>query len=84
MPVLDARGTPSSRGRRLPDTPAAAMWVDTMEKIAVIGFGCAGFRAVQAIRKAGCDAVIDVYSDTDIPPLYPHADHLLCQGRDPL
>ena len=44
------------------------MWVDTMEKIAVIGFGCAGFRAVQAIRKAGCDAVIDVYSDTDIPP----------------
>ena len=45
------------------------MWVDTMGKIAVIGFGCAGFRAVQAIRKAGCDAVIDVYSDTDIPPL---------------
>lgn len=83
MPVLDARGTPSSRGRRLPDTPAAAMWVDTMEKIAVIGFGCAGFRAVQAIRKAGCDAVIDVYSDTDIPPYNPMLTTYYVKGAIP-
>ena len=83
MPALDARGTPSSRGRRLPDTPAAAMWVDTMEKIAVIGFGCAGFRAVQAIRKAGCDAVIDVYSDTDIPPYNPMLTTYYVKGAIP-
>ena len=83
MPVLYARGAPSSRGRRLPDPPAAAMWVDTMEKIAAIGFGCAGFRAVQAIRKAGCDAVIDVYSDTDIPPYNPMLTTYYVKGAIP-
>lgn len=54
-----------------------------MEKIAIVGFGCAGYRAVEAIRKAGCDAVIDVYSDTDIPPYNPMLTTYYVKGAIP-
>lgn len=42
-----------------------------MEHFAIIGFGCAGYHALRAIREAGCTAQIDIYSDTDMPPYNP-------------
>lgn len=56
---------------------------ETLERIAVIGFGCAGYRAVEAIRKAGCKAVIDVYSDTDMPPYNPMLTTYYVKGAIP-
>lgn len=54
-----------------------------MERFAIIGFGCAGYRAVEAIRKAGCQARIDVYSDTDIPPYNPMLTTYYVKGAIP-
>lgn len=59
------------------------MWVDMMEKFAIIGFGCAGYRAVEAIRRAGCEARIDVYSDTDLPPYNPMLTTYYVKGAIP-
>lgn len=42
-----------------------------MERFAIIGFGCAGYHALCAIRRAGNNANIDIYSDTDLPPYNP-------------
>ena len=42
-----------------------------MKHFAIVGFGCAGYHALKAIRETGCDAKIDVYSDTDMPPYNP-------------
>lgn len=42
-----------------------------MQRFAIIGFGYAGFSALKAIRDAGCDAEIDVYSETELPPYNP-------------
>lgn len=54
-----------------------------MEKFAIIGFGCAGYHALCAIRNAGCDADIDVYSDTDLPPYNPMLTTYYTAGRLP-
>ena len=42
-----------------------------MSKIAIIGFGCAGYNAVRAIRDSDSNCMIDVYSNTDEPPYNP-------------
>ena len=39
-----------------------------MKKIAIIGFGGAGYSAAREIRRLDPRAVIDVYSDTDTGP----------------
>ena len=40
-----------------------------MKKIAIIGFGGAGYNAAREVRRRDAEAVIDVYSDTDTGPL---------------
>lgn len=42
-----------------------------MEHFAIVGFGCAGYHALSAIRESGSTAQIDIYSDTDMPPYNP-------------
>ena len=54
-----------------------------MERFAIIGFGCAGYHALRAIREAGCDAIVDVYSDTDMPPYNPMLTTYYTAGRLP-
>ena len=54
-----------------------------MERCAIIGFGCAGYHALRAIREAGCDAIVDVYSDTDMPPYNPMLTTYYTAGRLP-
>ncbi len=38
------------------------------KKTAVVGFGCAGYHAVKAMREHGYDGEIDVYTDSDWAP----------------
>lgn len=54
-----------------------------MEHFAIIGFGCAGYHALAAIREAGCDAEIDVYSNTDMPPYNPMLTTYYVAGKLP-
>lgn len=42
-----------------------------MKKIAIIGFGGAGYNAAKEARRADPAAVIDVYSDTSTGPYNP-------------
>lgn len=42
-----------------------------MKKIAIIGFGGAGYQAAKEVRRHDPEAVIDVYSDTDAAPYNP-------------
>lgn len=42
-----------------------------MKKIAIVGFGCAGYHAVEAIRSYDKDCIVDIYSDTSEPPYNP-------------
>ena len=42
-----------------------------MNKIAIVGFGGAGYCAAEEARKRDPEAVIDVYSDTDLVPYNP-------------
>lgn len=54
-----------------------------MERYAIVGFGCAGYHALSAIREAGSDAEIDVYSDTDMPPYNPMLTTYYVAGKLP-
>lgn len=54
-----------------------------MEHFAIVGFGCAGYHALTAIREAGCDAQIDIYSDTDLPPYNPMLTTYYVSGKLP-
>jgi len=54
-----------------------------MSRFAIIGFGCAGVHALQAIRAAGCDAQVDVYSDTQLPPYNPMLTTYYVKGAIP-
>lgn len=54
-----------------------------MERFAIIGFGCAGYHALRAIREAGSQAAVDVYSDTDMPPYNPMLTTYYTAGRLP-
>lgn len=54
-----------------------------MERFAIIGFGCAGYHALEAIRQAGCGAAVDVYSETNLPPYNPMLTTYYTAGRLP-
>jgi len=54
-----------------------------MERFAIVGFGCAGYHALRAVREAGCDAAIDVYSDTALPPYNPMLTTYYVKGAVP-
>lgn len=54
-----------------------------MEHFAIVGFGCAGYHALEEIRKSGCDAEIDIYSDTDMPPYNPMLTTYYVAGKLP-
>ena len=54
-----------------------------MERFAIIGFGCAGYHGLRAIREAGCPARVDVYSETALPPYNPMLTTYYTAGRLP-
>lgn len=54
-----------------------------MERFAIIGFGCAGCQALKALRAAGCDAQVDVYGNTDLPPYNPMLTTYYVKGKIP-
>ena len=54
-----------------------------MERFAMIGFGCAGYHGLRAIREAGCSARVDVYSETALPPYNPMLTTYYTAGRLP-
>ncbi|MCD7908112.1 MAG: hypothetical protein LUH04_10620 [Clostridium sp.] len=41
------------------------------QRTAVVGFGCAGFHAVKAMREHGYEGAIDVYTDSGWAPANP-------------
>lgn len=54
-----------------------------MKRFAIIGFGCAGYQALAAIRQAGCDAQVDVYTETELPPYNPMLTTYYVGGKLP-
>lgn len=54
-----------------------------MERFAIIGFGCAGYHALEAIRETDKEARVDVYSDTALPPYNPMLTTYYVAGRLP-
>ncbi|MEL4860389.1 FAD/NAD(P)-binding oxidoreductase [Pseudoflavonifractor phocaeensis] len=54
-----------------------------MKRFAIIGFGCAGYQALAAIRQAGCGAQVDVYTETDLPPYNPMLTTYYVGGKLP-
>lgn len=54
-----------------------------MKKVAIVGFGCAGYNAAREVRRRDRDAVIDVYSDTDIGPYNPMLTTYFVKGSIP-
>ena len=54
-----------------------------MERFAIVGFGCAGYHGLRAIREAGSSARVDVYSDTGLPPYNPMLTTYYTAGRLP-
>lgn len=52
-----------------------------MQLVAVIGFGCAGYNAVKAIRENGKDFEIDVYSNTNEAPYNPMLTTYYVSGK---
>ena len=54
-----------------------------MNKIAIIGFGGAGYNAAKEVRRLDAEAVIDVYSDTDIGPYNPMLTTYFVKGAIP-
>ena len=54
-----------------------------MDRFAIVGFGCAGYHALKAMREAGCGAAVDVYSDTDLPPYNPMLTTYYVKGTIP-
>ena len=55
-----------------------------MKKIAIVGFGGAGYNAARAARRHDADAVIDVYTDTDLGPYNPMLTTYYLKGAIPL
>lgn len=54
-----------------------------MKKIAIIGFGGAGYNAAREVRRRDAEAVIDVYSDTDTGPYNPMLTTYYVKGAIP-
>jgi len=52
-----------------------------MKTIAIIGFGCAGYSAALAARRAMPDAVIHIYSDTEEAPYNPMLTTYYVSGK---
>lgn len=52
-----------------------------MQSVAIIGFGCAGYNAVKAIRENGGHFEIDVYSNTDEGPYNPMLTTYYVSGK---
>lgn len=52
-----------------------------MKKIAIIGFGCAGYNAALAIRQADSEALIHIYSNTDEAPYNPMLTTYYTSGK---
>ena len=54
-----------------------------MSKYAIVGFGGAGYHAAKEIRRLDMEAVIDVYSDTEIGPYNPMLTTYFVKGAIP-
>ena len=54
-----------------------------MEKFAIVGFGCAGYQALQAIREINREAEITVYTETNLPPYNPMLTTYYVAGKLP-
>ena len=54
-----------------------------MSQFAIIGFGCAGYHALAAIREAGCDVPVDIYTETAMPPYNPMLTTYYVAGKLP-
>ena len=54
-----------------------------MKKIAIIGFGAAGYNAAKEVRAQDAAAVIDIYSDTDLAPYNPMLTTYFVKGAIP-
>jgi len=54
-----------------------------MERFAIVGLGCAGCHAIEAIRETNREARIHVYSDTALPPYNPMLTTYYVAGRLP-
>ena len=54
-----------------------------MRKIAIIGFGGAGYNAAREVRRRDAEAVIDVYSDTNTGPYNPMLTTYYVKGAIP-
>lgn len=53
------------------------------KRFAIIGFGCAGYHALEAIRQTDPDAQIDIYSDTAMAPYNPMLTTYYVAGKLP-
>ena len=54
-----------------------------MERFAIVGFGCAGYNALRAIRKNGFEGEVHIYFDNDKPPANPMLTTYYASGRIP-
>lgn len=54
-----------------------------MKRIAIIGFGGAGYNAAREVRRRDAEAVIDVYSDTNVGPYNPMLTTYYVKGAIP-
>lgn len=54
-----------------------------MKKIAIVGFGGAGYNAAKEARKRDPNAIIDIYSDTEIAPYNPMLTTYYVKGAIP-
>ena len=54
-----------------------------MSRFAIIGFGCAGYNALRAIRESGSEAEVDVYSTFPHPPANPMLTTYYVKGKIP-
>ena len=54
-----------------------------MNKIAIVGFGGAGYCAAKEARKRDPEALIDVYSDTNLGPYNPMLTTYYVKGTIP-
>lgn len=54
-----------------------------MKKTAIIGFGCAGYHALRAMRENGYEGEIHVYADVSHPPANPMLTTYYVAGRIP-
>lgn len=59
------------------------MVVIKIKRYAIIGFGCAGYNCLRALRELGCDVPVDVYSDMELPPYNPMLTTYYVNGKIP-